>query len=514
MFWRIQAGKRIKYNDKENGMRKKKIFKNVIALMVIIMVFLQSGIIPAAAAWRTTPSVKYSMHIRDKGWMDYVSDGATAGTTGQSLWAEALKIKVSGMLGGITYRTHLKDIGWTSWSSNNRQSGTTGKKLRMEAVQIKLTGRIAQNYDVYYRVHLAEVGWLGWTKNGETAGSTGCGIQLEAIQIKLSSKSNTLNTSKAAISKPVLKVRAHVQNDGWLDPVEERRVAGTVGKGYRLEALRIECEDFLGGNGIRYRVHVEDDGWQNWCSSGSTAGTIGNSKRMEAIEIKLDGILEKAFDVYYRAHCADYGWLGWACNGETAGTTGGAKQMEAIQVMLVVKNESIDREGKAYYDLTGSANTNTGNTNTNTDNYAAYTTTDVRITRSPQVVDTFNGVQALYLPGVGNTNTGQYCCADFVAKYYNSVYRVNVWNMLTGRTPQASRGNFSVTTSPQAGDIGYHLNSGGYGHWFIVKAVNGRSCTVIEQNWKWASRGSTYCTVNRVVTQGQVSGLKFYHWNG
>lgn len=488
-------------------MGKIKIFKNAVALVIMIMVCLQAGSIPAAAAWRATPSVKYSMHIQDKGWMDYVSDGVTAGTTGQSLRAEALKIKVSGMSGGITYRTHLKDIGWTSWSSNNRQSGTVGRKLRMEAVQIKLVGTIAQNYDVYYRVHLAEVGWLGWTKNGETAGSTGCGIQLEAIQIKLCAKSNTIYTSTASISKPVLKVRAHVQNDGWLDPVEERKAAGTTGKGYRLEALQIECKDFLGGNGIRYRAHVEDDGWQDWCSSGGTAGTIGNSKRMEAIEIKLDGILEKAYDVYYRVHCADYGWLGWACNGETAGTIGGAKQMEAIQVMLVIKNESIDREGKAYYDLTGTANTNTGN-------HIAYNTTNVKITSFPQVVDTFNGVQALYLPGVGNTNTGQYCCADFVSKYYNSVYRVNVWNMYTGCIPKASRGSFSATSSPQVGDIGYQLNNRGYGHWFIIKAVNGRNCTVIEQNWKWASGGSTYCTVNRIVIQGRTNGLKFYHWNG
>ena len=342
--------------------RKTKLFHSVLALIVIISLCLQMSIVNVAAA-SSTPSVRYSLHVQNKGWMNYVSDGATGGTTGQSLQAEAVKIQISGMSGGITYRTHIQNVGWTSWSSNNNQSGTTGRNLRMEAIQIKLTGAIAANYDVYYRVHLAEAGWLGWTKNGNTAGSTGCAIRVEAIQIKLSLKRNQLSTSQSSISKPAVKVRAHVQNIGWQNAVGENQTAGTTGKGYRLEALQIQCPDFLGGSGIQYRAHVEDEGWQSWKSSGNTAGTSGKSKRMEAVEIRLTGVLSGAFDVYYRAHCADYGWLGWACNGESAGTTGGAKQMEAIQVKLVPKNESVNKGGKAYYDLTGTASSNTGGNN-------------------------------------------------------------------------------------------------------------------------------------------------------
>lgn len=335
--------------------RKMKLIPNVLAIILTLGLCMQIGIVHAVAAY-SMPSVKYSLHIKDEGWLDYASDGATSGTTGRSLQAEAIKIQISGMSGGIKYRTHIKDDGWTSWSSNDAQSGSTGRGLRMEAVQIKLTGQIASKYDVYYRVHAAEAGWLGWTKNGGLAGSTGCAVQLEAIEIKLSPKSVLLPTSQSSIGKPALKVRAHVQDLGWMNAVGEGRTAGTTGKKYRMEGLQISCSDFLSGNGIQYRAHMEDEGWQDWKSSGETAGTTGKSKRMEAVEIKLTGAVAGVFDVYYRAHCADYGWLGWACNGESAGTTGGSKQMEAVQVKLVPKGNAVDRGGAAYHDLAGMVN--------------------------------------------------------------------------------------------------------------------------------------------------------------
>lgn len=337
--------------------RRTKLFSCILALIIMLGLCTQTGIVDAAAD--STPSVKYSLHIKDKGWLNYVSDGATSGTTGQSLQAEAIKIQVSGISGGISYRTHIKDDGWTSWSSNDAQSGSTGRGLRMEGIQIKLTGQIARKYDVYYRVHVAEAGWLGWAKNGSLAGSTGCAIRIEAIEIKLSPKSVKIQTSQSSVSKPVLKVKAHVQELGWRSAVGEGRTAGTTGKGYRLEGLQINCSDFLGGSGIQYRAHMEDEGWQGWKSSGETAGTTGKSKRMEAVEIKLTGAVAGIFDVYYRAHCADYGWLGWACNGESAGTTGGSKQMEAVQVKLVPKENAVNRGGTAYYDLTGTVNNTT-----------------------------------------------------------------------------------------------------------------------------------------------------------
>ena len=69
----------------------------------------------------------------------------------------------------------------------------------------------------------------------------------------------------------------------------------------------------------------------------------------------------------------------------------------------------------------------------------------VAITSNDQTVDVFCNVPAKYIPRVGNSNTGSYCCAGYVRSFYSSVYGVSVSNLMTGRTPVASSGSFSVT---------------------------------------------------------------------
>lgn len=137
----------------------------------------------------------------------------------------------------------------------------------------------------------------------------------------------------------------------------------------------------------------------------------------------------------------------------------------------------------------------------------------IKITKNDQVVDTFNGVSAKYKKGLGNTNTGDYSCAGYVKKYYSTIYKTTVTNLLTGKTPSASKGSFSKTSSPQPGDIGYQLNSGNAGHWFIIKSVSGGTFTIIEQNWKWGSNGATYCYKDRQVTKN-TKGFKAFRWSG
>lgn len=140
----------------------------------------------------------------------------------------------------------------------------------------------------------------------------------------------------------------------------------------------------------------------------------------------------------------------------------------------------------------------------------------VRITHSGQVVDTLNGVPARYIPGTGNSNTGDYSCAGYVKAYYSKVYGAEVHNLLTGRTPQSSTAGCSfqkVGSGFQVGDIVYMTNSRGSGHWAIAKAVSGSRVTLIEQNWKWASQGGTYASVDRVVTYGSTAGMAVYRLN-
>lgn len=137
-------------------------------------------------------SVNYSTHIQSFGWQNYVSDGQSSGTYGQSKRLEGIKIKLANQVysGGIEYQTHIQSIGWQDWKANNGVSGTSGQAKRLEAIRIRLTGELAKHFDVYYRVHAQSFGWMGWAKNGEAAGTAGYSYRLEAINIKLIPKGN------------------------------------------------------------------------------------------------------------------------------------------------------------------------------------------------------------------------------------------------------------------------------------------------------------------------------------
>ncbi|MBR4410567.1 MAG: RICIN domain-containing protein, partial [Firmicutes bacterium] len=125
-------------------------------------------------------------------------------------------------------------------------------------------------------------------------------------------------------------------------------------------------------------------------------------------------------------------------------------------------------------------------------------------------VDTFNGVPAYYK--IGNHNEDStYSCAAYVKRYYSQKFAVSVYSLETGRIPTVSEKGYSFrqvnASEVQPGDIGYQTNSKDRGHWFIIKSVNGKSMTVIEQNWK---DNSTTCTKDRVVTFGSTKNLKAF----
>ena len=135
-------------------------------------------------------AVRYRTHVQRVGWQPYVRDGATSGTTGQSLRLEGINVTANGSpySGSIRYRTHVQTYGWREWATNGALSGTQGQSKRLEAIRIELTGELATHFDVYYRVHAQRFGWMGWAKNGASAGTEGYSYRLEGIQIRLVAK--------------------------------------------------------------------------------------------------------------------------------------------------------------------------------------------------------------------------------------------------------------------------------------------------------------------------------------
>ncbi|SEP96426.1 Uncharacterized conserved protein YjdB, contains Ig-like domain [Lachnospiraceae bacterium RM5] len=294
-------------------------------------------------------NVEYKTYVQKKGWQDSVRNGDMAGTSGENLRLEGIKIKLdSNYEGSIEYRAHVEKEGWCSWVKDDELAGYTSKGLRLEAIQINLTGEIAENYDVYYQTHIQKFGWSGWAKNGESSGSAGYGYRIEGICIKLVPKTVGLEDENNAKkfydfnNTPRISYKTHVQKRGWQGYVTNGKVSGTSGKGLRLEAIRIKVSDNKGySGGISYRTHVQKIGWQNYVSNDTLSGTSGKGLRLEAIQIKLTGELADNFDIYYRVSVQKFGWLGWAKNDGQAGSSGYGYRLEAIQICLVDKKGSL-----------------------------------------------------------------------------------------------------------------------------------------------------------------------------
>jgi uncharacterized protein YjdB len=291
----------------------------------------------------TKPSVVYSTHVQEYGWLASVTDGEMGGTTGQGKRLEAIKIDLQNpyLKGDIVYSTHVQDIGWLNNVSNGNISGTTGQGKQVEAIKINLTGEIANYYDVYYRVHSETFGWLDWAKNGEPAGTEGLAKHVEAIEIVLVEKGKNApgSTDKTFVTKPSVVYSTHVESYGWLSTVANGAMSGTSGQAKRLEAIKINLQNTSFTGDIVYSTHVQDYGWMPSVSNGEISGTTGQGKRLEAININLTGEIANYFDVYYRVHIESYGWLGWAKNGMNAGSQGLSKRLEAIEIRLVPKGE-------------------------------------------------------------------------------------------------------------------------------------------------------------------------------
>ena len=277
--------------------------------------------------------VSYKAHVSNIGWQSEVSDGAMAGTTGRGLSIEALSAAISSDPDALELNAHVQNIGWQGWK--NGQCGTTGRGLQIEAIKIRLKGSLSNNYDVYYRVHSANFGWLDWAKNGLAAGSQGYSYGMQAIEIQLVKKGGKApGITSTPFRQPAVVYQAHVSNIGWMSSVYDGNVAGTTGKNLPMEALKLSLGDDIDGS-IEAMAHVSNVGWEKkWSTS---IGTTGKSQAIEAVRIRLKGNAAEKYDVVYRVHSTNIGWSSWKKDGKKAGTTGYGLPVQAIQIKLVAK---------------------------------------------------------------------------------------------------------------------------------------------------------------------------------
>ena len=116
-------------------------------------------------------------------------------------------------------------------------------------------------------------------------------------------------------------------------------------------------------------------------------------------------------------------------------------------------------------------------------------------------VDTFLGVEANYITGTHNSNTGDYCCAGYVIKLYKELFDVNVYNCNTvwGKPTVVSEGHtveLIEVDTPVPGDMMQSLT---YSHVGVVKDVTEDTAILIEQNYKYAKDGHTVAVYEREI---------------
>lgn len=135
--------------------------------------------------------------------------------------------------------------------------------------------------------------------------------------------------------------QAHVQTLGWLPETADGTCAGTVGNGFRLEAIRFRNEEKLEIPGIlRFGIamHISGIGWKDFgeVKDGATIGTTGQSRAIEAI---APYIIENTTGkkMMFQVHASGKGWSGTQTVGKCAfalGSIGESRQLEAVRFWL------------------------------------------------------------------------------------------------------------------------------------------------------------------------------------
>ena len=275
----------------------------------------------------TAPHIRYSAHVEEIGWQDFMQDGAIAGTIGDALRIEALKIELinAPSTAHIKYRVYVQGTGWTDYVQDGEQVGTTGESKKIQAIEIEgLDG-----YVVEYQAHVQNIGWQPWAVDGMEAGTTERSFRIEALSIRIVKEENSV--------VPQVKYSAHNPTDGWIDYVENGAILGNENSELELDAIKVALENVTGAN-IKYTLHVRNIGWMDEVQNDAQAGTGNTDNGIEAIEIELEGLDD--YSIEYRTYVIGEGWQNWVRDGVMSGTTGQDTRISAIQIRIVIKDDN------------------------------------------------------------------------------------------------------------------------------------------------------------------------------
>lgn len=160
--------------------------------------------------------LRYRVHQKTYGWSSWVSNGTTAGKTGQSKQLEAFECYKPIFL----VRGHVQTYGWQGYVGSKETVGTTGQSKRLEAIQIDPLGSTIEAM-----AHIQGEGWVDYGKitKDTVIGTVGQADRLECLRLKGD-----------------FEYRAHITGSGWTDWTFADGIAtiGTTGQALRIEAIQ------------------------------------------------------------------------------------------------------------------------------------------------------------------------------------------------------------------------------------------------------------------------------------
>lgn len=291
--------------------------------------------------------VQYGAYVQGQGWYDLVANGSTAGTEGQSLALEGIKItlKDSEYEGGISYSAKELNGAWIGIENDGNALGKEGEPI--EAIKVELTGQIADVYSVYYRVHVQDYGWLDWGCDGQLAGSCGANKQIEAIQIQLVKDGQAAPGMTDEVYKNYgmgIDYSVVTQDGAQVSGKDGVKISGENGlsaiRGVQIRPYNNPYDGY-----VSYMAVLSDGTETEW----RNADVMTEETEIEALRIKLEGELEDYYNIFYRVRIEEFGWLDWTSNGNITGTKRYGYPIQGIQIILLDKNDKGIEEGESPY---------------------------------------------------------------------------------------------------------------------------------------------------------------------
>lgn len=304
---------------------------NICLVLLLICTLCGQAITVSFADEYPAMVVYYNAFLYNSGWSAVKHENLPCISVPGS-YVTAIRISLQnqpvGISGTVAYQANLSGSGWLDWVENGADAGSLDTDMPLEAIRMKLTGDLELNYDIYYAV-LQNGIWSEWAMNGADAGKEGVGLRVDGFRVSVVKKGAAAPSMKGVID-PALPMVALTFDDGPYSPVTNRildflesnggratffmvgnRVSGTQAVLQRMTALGCQVGNHtyqhkyltkLSDSGIRFQVSLTNQRVAEACgvtptvvrppggfynkTVSDTLGTMGMSAVMWSIDTR------------------------------------------------------------------------------------------------------------------------------------------------------------------------------------------------------------------------------------